>query len=1141
MQDVLGESLRKWKKLRIRKARVVAVLLVLSLLVSMDVFWILRQPGVTLAGDADCGLVEHTHDEGCTGEGKTCPLAEHTHSIDCYRDQAADAETPLDWQDMFAHYPYTGDLRQDLAGIARTQVGYTESADNFEVGSDGIRRGYTRYGAWYGAPYRDWSAMFVSFCLHYAGADPDETPGNTGGAAMAQLWQQRGKYAQVGEYIPTVGDLVFFTDNTVGIIAVANTASFYVIRGDVKNAVRGDVVMLTDTTVAGWGVTQGTVQESHRLPGRIDPELILVVGGSSQPPPMQRFSFRAPRAADLLAYLNANGGDYFFTLLDVNNQELPKDDAGNYVVDPTKAYKLTISFVSPEGFHPGTYQYQTPYGLLVDGGAGEFLLTDGTHVGEWTVTDEGLIMLAFNEHMNSRTDITISATLGIHFPEQNESIDFDGKITVTIQKPIEEQDPTKLNKWGSPGKEGHESRPDPTKIYWTIEIQGRKDSQIPGSVIADRIKAGEHRYTQSDIDAGLHFGAGEYDPVTGAQLAWHAWDVSAGDPNLVWTETGWTYHMPETIQCEWCPEPVPLGNNGWIYYIEYTSTPDPVGAVGTLWYTNEVTVDNQYMEGWGSFQHAPAKATIVKNGAFYGDAENGLFLWEFRATIPGRKAGEKAIYLWQIMDNLRIKNHNHDTIGYIQNDADRAVVTATHDNETFSVPNVVDATAADRFAWYNMWSADHGDGIYYGRALVLLSRCQCTEESCQFWDGHSCGSQYWYEAEDGYWYTNGMCHCWTTEEDAAFAFSYATDDVSVVDAYGGQSNTLQNEVLLQHTEYLPNGTANTVTPSMSVADVPIPGVFKKELIHDFDGYTAHYKVTINEGKLVLTDGSPLTIHDEMTQTLAFIGGSLVITAEDADGRITTLTQDVDYTVTYDGTGGVTDIHGTSLHVLDIQILHPQPVTYILDYDATLIIPPGANQAIKYNNSASITLWGEEVKDTTVEKVYADINIAAKSYKVSMFKTSSLTGEPLGGATFGLFNDRGGLITTAVTDENGELQFQTNVVEGIILREHILYYMQELRAPPGYQRDNTKLWFCFCDTADAACATCAQVMAGTDAFRIPFEQIGKVHLPNQPMDYDLPATGGPGVYPLTLASVWLILTPLVYKFIRRRKRERRGTG
>ena len=100
-------------------------------------------------------------------------------------------------------------------------------------------------------------------------------------------------------------------------------------------------------------------------------------------------------------------------------------------------------------------------------------------------------------------------------------------------------------------------------------------------------------------------------------------------------------------------------------------------------------------------------------------------------------------------------------------------------------------------------------------------------------------------------------------------------------------------------------------------------------------------------------------------------------------------------------------------------------------------------------------------------------------------------------------------------------------------------MQELKAPPGYQLDDTKYWFCFCNTTDDSCEACEAILAHTDAARIPYEQIGKVPVTNILMNYDLPATGGTGVYPLILVSVIFVITPLVYGFVRRRKRERRG--
>lgn len=1186
---------------RQRTRRTAVFLTVLSLLVMLSVSWNLRQTGIAIANDASCGYEEHQHTEECLVQSIVCAdesesaqphehteecyrteylcgYEEHIHSISCYSDLKADVETPLEWQQLFDGYPYTGNLSEDLVGVAKTQVGYTESALNFEVGDDGVRHGYTRYGAWYGASYNEWSAMFVSFCLSFAKADLNEYPISSGADTMAGLWNQQGRYASVGQYVPVSGDLVFFDDNTVGIVTMVQDATFYVICGDVDGAVIGTTLSLDDPSITGWGLTKGTqsvAEEPNELEGPTDSEetaeteveeeteeeaeepiefeeadLLDITNGPAvfifaeseeyTVPQQQKFALRNARTVtDMITYLQQQGGSFSYTLLDTNNTELPKDANGNYIVYSGTVYKLTFSVNSPNGFAPGTYRFRLPEGLNVNGGKGTFVLDGSTEVGEWEVSDDGLITMVFNDEMNKHTDVIISTTVGIKFPTGGEIIDFDGKITVTVESPSADEEQTELNKWGIQGGENVENAgTDPNKIYWTIEITGREDSQIPGSVITDQLMQGAHHYEQSDMDAGIQIGVGEYDPETGVQLAWHTWYVSSNDPNLEWTETGWSYRMPETVICEWCPNPITLGNKGWVYYVKYTSTPEQLGIAGKYSYTNSVTFDGQQATGWAEVTQGEAAVGVSKTGAFHGDANGGKFLWEFRVTVPGRNEGERAAYYTQIMDHLRVKNGGNGTVAYITNDADHATVTALYNGATINVPHVENATEADPFAWVVGWSSESG-GIYYTRALLPLCRCNCTADSCHYWDGTNqrCTTHYYLTNEWG-GYSSGFCYCWTYEQNMTLTFSYETNDPAVIDAYGGQGLNLQNEVILQNTVYLPDSSESTVTLGSAVANVPIPGVFKKELTKDYNGYTAHYQITVNEAKLTLTDGSPLEIHDVMTDTLAYISGSLVVTAEDANGNITTLQQGVDYTVTYDGTGNETNDLGDKVHVLDIVINHPQPVMYILNYDATLIIPEQVTGGVKYSNSASITLWGKEITGDSDTKVYADINIATKSYAVEVFKTCAQTKQPLSGATFGLYNGQGGLITTGVTDDSGKLLFRTNITEGIVLREHQLYYLQEMQAPMYYQQDNTKHWFCFCNDKGDVCSECNNLMKDVEAVRIPFDKVGIINITNYPYGPELPATGGVGTYIYTLLGLSLISAPFVYVFSMRRKQERR---
>ena len=208
---------------------------------------------------------------------------------------------------------------------------------------------------------------------------------------------------------------------------------------------------------------------------------------------------------------------------------------------------------------------------------------------------------------------------------------------------------------------------------------------------------------------------------------------------------------------------------------------------------------------------------------------------------------------------------------------------------------------------------------------------------------------------------------------------------------------------------------------------------------------------------------------------------------------------------------------------------------ILDYDTTLVKP---KTGTIYNNYASVTLWGNERIEDKIERVYTSVNISGKNYKVDLFKKCGHTNEPLPGATFGLYNAQGGLIAEDVTGEDGHILFATDITEGIVLLEHVLYYIQETEAPTGYMLDNTKHWFVFCDSKSGTCNTCTDVIGNTGAKRIPFEQIGRVDAVNQRSGFELPATGGSGNIFNTLCGLILISAPLVYGLSLRRKYERR---
>ena len=65
MESVHNNYLGKHKKFRIDSKKLAAVFAISAFLVAIIVFWWLKLVGITVTGEAFCGLDEHTHSEDC--------------------------------------------------------------------------------------------------------------------------------------------------------------------------------------------------------------------------------------------------------------------------------------------------------------------------------------------------------------------------------------------------------------------------------------------------------------------------------------------------------------------------------------------------------------------------------------------------------------------------------------------------------------------------------------------------------------------------------------------------------------------------------------------------------------------------------------------------------------------------------------------------------------------------------------------------------------------------------------------------------------------------------------------------------------------------------------------------------------------
>ena len=178
---------------------------------------------------------------------KALPCAVHT------------AETWEEWEATLADVRLSESWPEDLLAVARTQLGYLESTTDFIIDADGRQKGYTRYGRWYGSEYADWCAMYVSFCLHYAGVPESAFPQEAGCGSWVRALQAHGLYRAPGEYTPQSGDIVFFDwqqngqPDHVGILEKADAGSLIVLEGNSGNSVRRNSYFAADGSICGYG------------------------------------------------------------------------------------------------------------------------------------------------------------------------------------------------------------------------------------------------------------------------------------------------------------------------------------------------------------------------------------------------------------------------------------------------------------------------------------------------------------------------------------------------------------------------------------------------------------------------------------------------------------------------------------------------------------------------------------------------------------------------------------------------------------------------------------------------------------------------------------------------------------------------
>ena len=338
----------------------------------------------------------HVHTEACYEEVLVCDQEEHTHSLSCFSDPEADVESETVWENSVSGVALTGVWAEDVIAIAESQLGYTESERNYTVTGDGARKGYTRYGDWYGDPYGDWSAMFVSFCLYYAGISRQSVPYASDcagwmGTLAGEAW---GLYRSMEGNSPQKGDIVFLdTDadgsaDQAGLVASVSGGSLRIIAGDSENSVRTVSCAMSSDSFLGFAALP---ENPSNLTTQVNDAALVSLEGDDGAAPAdgagdltitlgqtlnvevvgkntKKIAF-TPECTHQYIFQSTGTGDTYGYIYDANGNQLASDDDSG----GSGQFKITYTLNAGETYYLGIRRYSGSSGTI------PVLLTYGNH------------------------------------------------------------------------------------------------------------------------------------------------------------------------------------------------------------------------------------------------------------------------------------------------------------------------------------------------------------------------------------------------------------------------------------------------------------------------------------------------------------------------------------------------------------------------------------------------------------------------------------------------------------------------------------------------------------------------------------------------------------------------------------------
>lgn len=457
---------------------------------------------------------------------------------------------------------------------------------------------------------------------------------------------------------------------------------------------------------------------------------------------------------------------------------------------------------------------------------------------------------------------------------------------------------------------------------------------------------------------------------------------------------------------------------------------------------------------------------IASDGAF-----DGYFHFKISAKIPADREGlaEKE---WKFLDRSEITDQWYQDFGDPENAANTHVYISYDQISNYELKNIKEVynDTSVKMAYYT------DDAT---KELYLVNRCTCED------------SKLCVNSEDGHCKSDllksypGWCTCWGLDENATVDIVYknavnGADGTYILKDQNGlqKSGTLtyENRVTLTGSSRNSSGKLVTETHKATAAVEYTHLMDKQETVHATQegGYQSSFRITINPQKADFSkmdkngDGvydRRIVITDTMS-SLKYITGSMVISAEDAEGNVYELIPGNDFEVETTQTD-----KGTTL---EISLTKLGPYTYYIDYSAQ-VFKDSSETTVEISNSVLFSLYeddgGQQGEGGNPEYSYSrrfayDEQWDYLKYEVNVLKVDYEDNTVyLPGAVFGLYSADNTLIAERTTDENGKCRFATDVLEGLIFNTDTMYYIKEISPPQNYDLNTVCYWFYFSDERD----------------------------------------------------------------------------